>query len=72
MSVTSLASAVKVAMNERIGREARAIRATIRNGQLVTNARSYDFTQAVDVNVHNGRRVWALRAQNGKAVIVGA
>ena len=72
MGVTKLAAALKKAMVERIEEEGRAKRGTVQNGQVLINARQYNFAQAVDCNVTTGRRVWALRTIYGKAVIVGA
>lgn len=71
MGVQALASATKEAVDRRINEEARAMHGTIRNGRLQVGAKSYSYTSAVDIGTHNGDKVWAQKAKNGKAVIVG-
>ena len=72
MGVQSLANAIGQAVNERIKREARALRGTIKNGMFQCGNKSYPFKQAVDCNTSNGRRVWAQLSTDGSAVVVGA
>ena len=72
MGVQELASATKQAVDRRIDKEARAQRGTIQNGRFQVGAKSYPYTSAVDVNTHNGNKVWAQLSPSGKAVIVGA
>ena len=69
MSIQSLSTAVKNAVDTRIKREARALRGTVKDGRFQCGNKSYPFKQAVDCNV---RRVWAQLSPNGDAVIVGA
>ena len=72
MSVQSLASSIKNAVDNRIKKEARAMRGTISGGMFVSGAKSFPYKQAVDCNTFEGNKVWAQRATNGKAVIIGA
>ena len=72
MSVTSLTSAIKNAVDKRINNEARAKRGTIKGGMFQVGSKSYPFKQAVDCNTAEGNRVWAQLTPNGIAVIVGA
>ncbi|MBR6712130.1 MAG: hypothetical protein IKI76_03955 [Selenomonadaceae bacterium] len=72
MGVRELASAIKRVVDERIKREARAMRGTIQNGVFQSGSKSYPYKQAVECNTSSGSRVWALPSQNGDAVIVGA
>ena len=72
MSIQSLSTAVKNAVDTRIKREARALRGTVKDGRFQCGNKSYPFKQAVDCNVSSGRRVWAQLSPNGDAVIVGA
>lgn len=72
MGVQSLANAIQQAVDERIKREARALRGTVRDEAFHCGNKSYPLKQAVDCNTSNGRRVWAQLAQNGVAVVVGA
>ena len=72
MSVRELASTIRQAVDERIKREARAMRGTIQNGMFQCGSKSYPYKQAVDCNTSSGSRVWAQLSQNGDAVIVGA
>lgn len=72
MSIQTLASDLKKVMAERIEKEGRAMRGTIREGKLQVGNEQYDLFQAVECEVSEGSRVWAMRARNGKAVIVGS
>ena len=72
MSIQTLQNAVKNAVNRRIENEARILRGTLANGKLQIGNEQLEPVQAVDCNVDEGKRVWALRTNNGKAVIVGA
>lgn len=71
MSIQSLSTALKKAVDARIDKEARAMHGTIIDGRLQVGAKSYPFTTAVDVGTHNGRKVWAQLSKSGKAVVVG-
>lgn len=71
MGVTKMMSDVRKAMMNRIENEGRAMRGKLRSGFLQVGSKSYPVAQAVDVNVADRGRVWAMRARNGKAVIVG-
>lgn len=72
MSVQSLANSIKNAVDNRVNKEARAMRGTIQNGMFVSGAKSFPYKQAVDCNTFEGSKVWAQRATNGQAIIVGA
>lgn len=72
MSVQRLAQVIKSAVNNRIRREARALRGTITGGVFQSGSKSFPYRQAVDCNVKDGSRVWAQLTPNGNAVIVGA
>lgn len=72
MSVQSLGNSMKSAVDKRINEEARAMHGTIRNGRFVSGSKSYPFTAAVDCSTGEGKRVWAQRDKNGKAVVIGA
>lgn len=70
MSVQSLASNIKNAVDTRIRNEARALRGTVKNGTFISGSKSFPAKQAVDCNTRG--KVWAVPSTNGKAVIVGA
>lgn len=72
MSVQSLAKSIKSAVDNRVNKEARAMRGVISGGMFVSGAKSFPYKQAVDCNTFEGNKVWAQRATNGKAIIVGA
>lgn len=72
MSIQSMASTVRTAMNERIAKESRAFRGLIRNGRLLVGKESLSAIQAVECNTSNGRKVWAQRTRYNSALIVGA
>lgn len=72
MGVNSLANTIRQAVDDRIKREARALRGTIKDGMFQCGNKSYPIKQAIDCNVSNGRRVWAQLSSNNTAVIVGA
>lgn len=72
MSVRSLAEAVRIAVEKRVAEESRAKRGVIKGGKFLTGSKAYDFVQAVDCDVSEGKKVWAQVSENGKAVIVGA
>ena len=72
MSIQRLATTIKSAVDSRVNEESRAKRGTIHNGRFISGAKSYPFTQAVDCNTGEGKRVWAQLSKNNTAVIVGA
>lgn len=72
MGVKSLAAAVARAVQKRINEETRAMRGTIQGNRFISGAKSYPFTQAVDCDAGDGKKVWAQLSQSGKAVVVGA
>ena len=71
MSIQSLATSIKNAVDKRIAGEARALRGTIKDGMFISGAQAFPFKAAVDCNTSDGRRVWAQRSKDGRAVIVG-
>lgn len=71
MGIRELATATKEAVDRRIKTEARAQHGTICDNRLQIGAKSYPYTQTVDVRAHNGDKVWAQLTPSGKAVIVG-
>lgn len=72
MSIQSLANSIKNVVDKRIDNEARALHGTIKTGMFISGSQSLPFKAAVDCNTSDGRRVWAQRSKDGKAVIVGA
>ncbi len=72
MSVQDLKLNLKAVMDKRVANEGRAIRGTIQKGKFVHGSKQYPYIRAVDVNLSNGSRAWAMLSSNGKAVIVGA
>ena len=71
MSVSSLATKIKAAVEYRIKMEAQAMRGTIQNGRFSSGGKSYPYTTAVDCDTSEGKKVWAQKAQDGRAVIIG-
>lgn len=72
MSVKELALAIKVAVDNRIKQEARALRGTICDGRFQYGSKSYPYKQAVDCNTAENSRVWAQLDNSGNAIIVGS
>ena len=48
---------IKSAMNNRIEKEARAMRGTMKNGRFYSGNKVYPVKQAVDCNTNNGHKV---------------
>ncbi|MBR1728040.1 MAG: hypothetical protein IJ728_00720 [Selenomonadaceae bacterium] len=69
MSIRDFAKDIKSAVNKRIENESRAVRGMIKNGKFHSGNKSYPVKQAVECNTK--RKVWAVKTQNNKAVIVG-
>ena len=70
MSLNSLQSEMKIAMNQRIETESRAKRGFIQNGKFISGNEQYKAVQAVECNIDG--KVYAVITSNKKAVIVGA
>lgn len=71
MSVQTLAIAMREAMSARIEREGRAMHGFVRDGKFCIGDKQLEPIQAIDLNLHTGKRVWAMMSANKKAVIVG-
>lgn len=63
---------IKSAMNNRIEKESKAMHGIINNGRFYAGNISYPAKQAVECNTRNGSKVWAVKSNDGKAVIIGA
>ena len=72
MNVKNMENEIKNAMHNRIEKESRAMHGTIKNGRFYSGNTSYPAKQAVECNTRNGNKVWAVKSNGGKAVIIGA
>ena len=71
MGIETLKTEVKDAMTARIEREGRAMHGTVRAGKFCMGDEQLEPVQAVELNLFNGKRVWAMRSRTEKAVLVG-
>lgn len=70
MSVQTLSSAIKNAVNQRLYNESRAKRGFIKDGVFLAGSNSFPFKLAVDCPLN--KRVWAQLDKHGNAIIIGA